>query len=177
MQGRRPFYISLVDIVLKRFRAKKKERVFFPSHPPRFFNIRYVSPQYNISECTSQVGQLLLETSKRTGLSLSLSISLYLSRSGWFHDEVAKQLIKVRTTGSNSGSNEYGTTKVLAHVPIFDSLPPWMSAGKGPAKLVPGRAGPCLLTALPHKVLVSTSGSYYAIEPCTIHNFTLAHGS
>lgn len=28
------------------------------------------------------------------------------------------------------------------------------SAGKGPAKLVPGRAGPCLLTALPHRVSI-----------------------
>lgn len=150
--------------------------------PPIFLISGMYPPKYNISECTSQVGQLLLESSKRTGLSLSLY--LYLSRSGWFHDEVAKKPIKpkkaarslppslgygcqltfvaivrlkgtctsyrARTTGPNSGSNEYGTTKVLAHLPIFDSLPPWMSAGKGPAKLVPGRAGPCLLTALPH---------------------------
>lgn len=28
------------------------------------------------------------------------------------------------------------------------------SAGKGPAKLVPGRAGPRLLTALPHRVSI-----------------------
>lgn len=120
--------------------------------------------------------------------SLSLYLYLYLSRSGWFHDEVAKKPIKPKkaarslppslgygcqltfvaivrlkgtctsyragTTGPNSGSNGYGTTKVLAHVPIFDSLPPWMSAGIGPAKLVPDRAGPCLLTALPHRVSI-----------------------
>lgn len=64
------------------------------------------------------------------------------------------------TTRPNSGSNGYGTTKVLAHLPVFDS---WIwsigactigSAGKGPAKLVPGRAGPCLLTALPHRVSI-----------------------
>lgn len=53
------------------------------------------------------------------------------------------------------------------------------------------RAGPCRAAPTDstsaqskHKVLadlappyISTSGSYYAIEPCTIHNFTLAHGS
>lgn len=73
--------ISLVDIVFEKissFEQKKNNVCFSHPIPPLFFNIRYVSPQYSISECTSQVGQLLLEFSKRTGLSLSLSIQIRL---------------------------------------------------------------------------------------------------
>lgn len=93
MQVRRPFFISLVDIVFKKISSKKEFTCVFPSQPPPCFLISGMySPQYNISERTSEVGQLLFESSKRTGLSLSLY--LYLSRSGWFHDEVPKKLMK-----------------------------------------------------------------------------------
>lgn len=139
----------------------------------------------------------------------SLSLYLYLSRSGWFHDEVAKKLIKQKkkplarslfaslgygcqltfvaivrlkgtctsyragTTGPTSGSNEYGTTKVLR---VRWERP--RQARAGPCRAVPTDS---TSAQSKHKVLapryISTSGSYYAIEPCTIHNFTLAHGS
>lgn len=72
MQVRRPFFISLVDIVFEKILSKKKNVCFSIPSPHFFFNTRYVSPQYNISE------QLLLETSKRTGHTLSLSVQIRL---------------------------------------------------------------------------------------------------
>lgn len=148
--------------------------------------------------------EALIEILKKDG---TLSLYLYLSRSGWFHDEVAKKPIKPKkaarslppslgygcqltfvaivrlkgtctsyragTTGPTSGSNEYGTTKVLR---VRWERP--RQARAGPCRAVPTDS---TSAQSKHKVLapryISTSGSYYAIEPCTIHNFTLAHGS
>lgn len=78
MQVRRPFYISLVDIIFKKI-LSNGNNVCFPIPSPPFFSISGMyPPQYNISECTSQVGQLLFESSKRTELSLSLSLQIRL---------------------------------------------------------------------------------------------------
>lgn len=167
--------------------------MFFHPKPPQYLigmyppNMTYrnVRPKSGSSYSSPQKGRD------------SLSLYLFLSRSGWFHDEVAKQLIKVRTTGSNSGSNEYGTTKVLTgprpniRLTTYLDLEYWYWSMHDRVRWErprQARVGPC--RALPtdstsaqskHKVLapryISTSGSYYAIEPCTIHNFTLAHGS
>lgn len=86
------FYISLVDIVFKKISSKKKNNVCFPIPSPPFFQCqgmypsnttyRNVRPKSGSSDWNPQKGRD------------SLSLSLSLSRSGWFHDEVAKKADK-----------------------------------------------------------------------------------
>lgn len=171
----------------------------------------------------------LIEILKKDG-TLSLSLYLYLSRSGWFHDEVAKKADKTQKKAARSLAPSLGYGCQLTFVAIVRLKGTcnsyragttgsklrikwiWDDQGTGPRPNIrlttyldlvywsmhdrvrwerprQARAGPCrpgLLTALPHRVSIrywlhGTSvlqvGSYYAIEPCTIHNFTLAHGS
>lgn len=91
MQGRRPFYISLVDIVYKKISSKKRNVCFSHPNPPTFFNIRYVSPPIQHIGMYVPSRAALIRVLKKDG---TLSLSLSLSRSGWFHDEVAKKADK-----------------------------------------------------------------------------------
>lgn len=91
MQGRRPFFISLVDIIFKKISSQKKNVCFSHPIPPFFFNTRYVSLQIQHIGMYVPSRAALIGVLKKDG---TLSLSLSLSRSGWFHDEIAKKADK-----------------------------------------------------------------------------------
>lgn len=91
------FFISLVDIVFEEISSKKNNVCFPIPTPPCFLISGMYPPNMTYRNVRPKSGSSYSSPQKGRD---SLSLSLSLSRSGWFHDEVPKKLIKPKKSRS-----------------------------------------------------------------------------